>query len=55
MIMSRNEIIQNDTINNEMTHIYKSVEKVSQANDRINRSLFIIFNLVRILTLLLRV
>lgn len=54
MIMSRNEIIQNDTINNEMTHIYESVQKVSQANDRINRSLFIIFNLVRILTLLLR-
>lgn len=55
MIMSRNEIIQNDTINNEMSHIYESVQKVSQANDRINRSLFIIFNLVRILTLLLRV
>ena len=55
IIMSRNEIMQNNSILNEMKNVQWSVSRMANANDKINRSLFAIFNLVRVLTLVLRV
>lgn len=48
IIMSKNEILQNNSIKKEMTDVFWVVDRISIANDKINRALFFIFNLVRI-------
>jgi len=55
IIMSKNEILQNNTLKNEISSVIDSVNHVSDANNKINRSLFFIFNLVRIFAVLMRI
>ncbi len=55
IIMSKNEILQNNTLKNEISSVIESVDYVSDANNKINRSLFFIFNLVRIFAVAMRI
>lgn len=46
--MSRNEIIQNNSLEKEMLAVEDSVQIIDDANFKINRSMFFIFNFVRV-------
>ncbi len=48
IIMSKNEILQNNSLKKEMSEVFWVVDNIADANDKINRALFFIFNLVRI-------
>ena len=50
VIMSRNELIQNDGLKDSLQGIMESTDVIASANNLINRTLFIIFNLLRIFT-----
>ncbi len=54
IIMSRNEILQNNGLKNSINSILESIQKISDANGYINRALFAIFSLVRILSFWIR-
>jgi ABC-type multidrug transport system fused ATPase/permease subunit len=50
VIMSRNELIQNEWVKNSLQGIMESTDIIANANNLINRTLFIIFNLLRVFT-----
>jgi hypothetical protein len=52
--MSKNEILQNNTAEKELRTIEDSVDIIATANGKLNRSLFFIFNLVRLFAFGLR-
>ena len=54
IVMSKNEIIQNDRIQKELSGIEESVDIIDNANAKINRSMFFIFNFVRVFALAMR-
>ncbi len=54
IVMSKNEILQNDTIEQELSKIGVSVDIIDGANFRLQRSMFYIFNLVRLFALAIR-
>jgi hypothetical protein len=55
IVMSKNEILQNNTIEQELRGIGDSVDIIDVANFKINRSMFFIFNLVRLFALAIRI
>ena len=54
IVMSKNEILQNNTIEQELSKIGTSVDIIDAANFRLQRSMFYIFNLVRLFALAIR-
>lgn len=55
IVMSKNEILQNNTIEQELSRVEDSVDIIDNANFKINRSIFFIFNLVRLFALMIRI
>lgn len=55
IVMSKNEILQNNTIEQELSRVGDSVDIIDNANFKINRSMFFIFNLVRLFALAIRI
>lgn len=54
IVMSKNEILQNNTIEQELSRVEDSVDIIDTVNFKINRSMFFIFNLVRLFALAIR-
>ncbi len=48
VIMSKHDVLQNNTLQRELSWIENTVDHIAEANNNINKSLFFIFNLVRL-------
>ena len=55
IIMSRNEILQSDKVDDNIENIIESIEWIRDSNNSINRVLFIIFNVVRMTVTILKI
>ncbi len=55
IIMSKNEILQNNWLSWALRDMMYSVDKIALLNNRINRSLYFIFNLVRLFAFGIRI
>lgn len=54
ILMAKNEILQNNTMQYELDWILQSISLVAELNNNINRSLYMIFNLVRVFAVMIR-
>ncbi len=54
IVMSKNEILQNNTQELELSRVEDSVNIIDAANFRLQRSMFFIFNSVRLFALAIR-
>ncbi|MBC7498520.1 ABC transporter ATP-binding protein [Candidatus Gracilibacteria bacterium] len=55
VVMSKSEILQNNTVDKELSNIGDSVNIIDVANFRLQRSMYFIFNLVRLFAFTLRI